>query len=167
MSYSTNTIRRAEQILGYGIGDFQGVREYPVIDGVIYTDLFEGDLNVELPFEYKLAFNGKVGHTSYYNEIIVKSNCQSTVEVDAVWGSCEFNKEIEALLDWLEANPVTDSLDNAGTKSIRIKDTAETFNTGEEQNQTIYDLLNSGYGYYIRKPLIISFGDNKDAAGYF
>ena len=167
MSYSTNTIRRAEQILGYGIGEFQGAREYPVIDGVIYTDLFEGDLNVELPFEYKLAFNGKVGHTSYYNEIIVKSKCKSTVEVDAVWGSCEFNKEIEPLLDWLEANPVTDSLDNAGTKSIRIKDTAETFNTGEEQTQTVNDLLNSGYGYYIRKPLIISFGENKDAAGYF
>lgn len=167
MSYSTNTIRRAEQILGYGIGDFQGVREYPVIDGVIYTDLFEGDLNVELPFEYKLAFNGKVGHTAYYNEIIVKSQCKSTVEVDAVWGSCEFDKEIKSLLDWLEANPVTDSLDNAGTKSIRIKDTAETFSTGEEQTQTVNDLLNSGYGYYIRKPLIISFGENKDAAGYF
>lgn len=167
MAYSPSTIRRAEQILGYGIGTGTGVREYPVIDGVIYTDLFEGDLNVELPFEYKRAFNGKVGHTTYYNEIIVKSNCESTVEVDAVWGSCEFDKEIKSLLDWLEANPVTDSLDNAGTKSIRIKDTAETFNTGEEQNQTIYDLLNSGYGYYIRNPLIISFGDNKDAAGYF
>ena len=161
-----STIRRAEQILGYGIGTGTGAREYPVIDGVIYTDLFEGDLNVELPFEYRLAFNGKVG-PSYYNEIIVKSNCKSTVEVDADWGSCEFDKEIKSLLDWLEANPVTDSLDNAGTKSVRIKDTAETFSTGEEQNQTIYDLLNSGYGYYIRKPLIISFGDNKDAAGYF
>ena len=169
MSYSINTIRRAEQILGYGIGTGTGARarEYPVIDGVIYTDLFEGDLNVELPFEYKLAFNGKVGHTSYYNEIIVKSKCKSTVEVDAVWGSCEFEKEIEPLLDWLEANPVTDSLDNAGTKSIRIKDTAETFSTGEEQTQTVNDLLNSGYGYYIRRPLIISFGENKDAAGYF
>lgn len=167
MSHSINTIRRAEQILGYGIGTGTGMREYPVIDGVIYTDLFDGDLNVKLPFEYKLAFNGKVGHTAYYNEIIVKGRCKNTVEVDAVWGSCEFNKEIESLLDWLEENPVSDSLDNAGTKSIRIKDTAETFNTGEEQTQTVNDLLNSGYGYYIRKPLIISFGDNKDAAGYF
>ena len=167
MAYSSSTIRRAEQILGYGIGTGTGAREYPVIDGVIYTDLFEGDLETELPFEYKLAFNGKVGHTSYYNEIIVKSKCKNTVEVDAVWGSCEFDKEIEPLLDWLEANPVTDSLDNAGTKSIRIKDTAETFSTGEEQSQTVNDLLNSGYGYYIRKPLIISFGENKDAAGYF
>lgn len=167
MAYSSSTIRRAEQILGYGIGDFQGVREYPVIDGVIYTDLFEGDLNVELPFEYKLAFNGKIGHTAYHNEIIVKSKCKSSVEVDAVWGSCEFNKEIEPLLDWLKSNPVTDSLDNAGTKSIRIKDTAETFSTGEEQTQAVNDLLNSGYGYYIRKPLIISFGENNDAARYF
>lgn len=167
MAYSPSTIRRAEQILGYGIGTGTGAREYPVIDGVIYTDLFEGDLNVELPFEYRLAFNGKVGHTSYSNEIIVKSKCKQTVEVDADWGSTAFNTEIKSLLDWLEDNPVTDSLDNAGTKSIRIKDTAETFNTGEEQNQTTYDLLNSGYGYYIRKPLIISFGDNKDAAGYF
>ena len=95
MSHSINTIRRAEQILGYGIGTGTGAREYPVIDGVIYTDLFEGDLNVELPFEYRLAFNGKVGHTTYYNEIIVKSKCKSTVEVDAVWGSCEFDKEIK------------------------------------------------------------------------
>ena len=167
MSHSINTIRRAEQILGYGIGTGTGAREYQVIDGVIYTDLFEGDLETELPFEYKLAFNGKVGHTSYYNEIIVKSKCKSTVEVDAVWGSCEFDKEIKELLDWLEDNHVTDSLDNAGTKSIRIKDTAETFSTGEEQTQTINDLLNNSYGYYIRKPLIISFGENKDAAGYF
>ena len=164
---STNTIRRAEQILGYGISTGTGAREYPVIDGVVYTDLFEGDLNVELPFEYRLAFNGKVGHTSYYNEIIPTSKCQSTVEVDAVWGSCEFDKEIKSLLDWLEANPVTDSLDNAGTKSIRIKDTSETFSTGEEQTQTVNDLINNSYGYYIRKPLIISFGENKDAAGYF
>jgi hypothetical protein len=98
MNHNINTIRRAEQILGYGIGDFQGVREYPVIDGVIYTDLFEGDLNVELPFEYRLAFNGKVGHTAYYNEIIVKSKCKNTVEVDAVWGSCEFNNEIKSIV---------------------------------------------------------------------
>ena len=167
MAYSTNTIRRAEQILGYGIGTGTGVREYPVIDGVIYTDLFEGDLNVELPFEYRLAFNGKVGHTSYYNEIIVKSKCKNTVEVDAVWGSCDFDKEIKSLLDWLEANPITDSLDNAGTKSIRIKDTAETFSTGEEQIQTLNNLINNSYGYYIRKPLIVSFGENKDAARYF
>ena len=167
MSYSTNTIRQAEQILGYGIGTGTGVREYPVIDGVIYTDLFEGDLNVELPFEYRLAFNGKVGHTSYYNEIIVNSKCQKSVKVDAIWGSTSFNTEIKSLLDWLEANPVTDSLDNAGTKSIRIKDTAETFSTGEEQIQTLNNLINNSYGYYIRKPLIISFGENKDAARYF
>ena len=167
MAYSTNTIRRAEQILGYGIGTGTGGREYPVIDGVIYTDLFEGDLNVELPFKYKLAFNGKVGHTSYYNEIIVNSKCQKSVKVDAIWGSTSFNNEIKSLLDWLEANPVTDSLDNAGTKSIRIKDTAETFSTGEEQIQTLNNLINNSYGYYIRKPLIISFGENKDAARYF
>jgi len=86
MSYNINTIRRAERVLGYGIGTGAGVREYPVIDGAIHTDLFEGDLNVELPFEYKLAFNGKVGHTSYYNEIIVTSKCQSTVVVDATGG---------------------------------------------------------------------------------
>ena len=167
MAYSTNTIRRAEQILGYGIGTGTGVREYPVIDGVIYTDLFEGDLNVELPFEYRLAFNGKVGHTSYYNEIIVNSKCQKSVKVDAIWGSTSFNNEIKSLLDWLEANPITDSLDNAGTKSIRIKDTAETFSTGEEQIQTLNNLINNSYGYYIRKPLIVSFRENKDAARYF
>ena len=128
MNHSTNTIRRAEQILGYGIGTGTGVREYPVIDGVIYTDLFEGDLNVELPFEYKLAFNGKMGHTSYYNEIIVKSRCKSTVEVDAIWGSCEFDKEIKSLLDWLEAKGIVDtgysfhihSMNPVGVQNMRV-----------------------------------------------
>lgn len=48
MSHSKNTIRRAEQILGYGIGERQGKREYPVIDGVIYTDLFEGDFRASV-----------------------------------------------------------------------------------------------------------------------
>lgn len=167
MSYSPITIRRAEQILGYGIGTGTGAREYPVIDGVVYTDLFEGAATVEGLSDVVTGFNGKKHGTTYRNELYITSKCPKTVKVTAAWGSTAFNTEIEGLLDWLEDNPATDSLDNAGTKSIRIKDTAETFSTGEEQTQTVNDLLNSGYGYYIRKPLIISFGENKDAAGYF
>ena len=167
MAYSPSTIRRAEQILGYGIGTGTGAREYPVIDGVVYTDLFEGAATVEGLTDVATGFNGKKYGTTYKNELYITSKCPKTVKVTATWGSNAFNTELEGFLDWLEANPVTDSLDNAGTKSIRIKDTAETFSTGEEQTQTVNDLLNSGYGYYIRKPLIISFGENKDAAGYF
>lgn len=165
MSHSINTIRRAEQILGYGIGDKQGVREYPVIDGVIYTDLFEGD--IELPFKFKLAFNGVQGRTDYYNEIIPTSKCHRSVEVDAVWGSCEFNKEIESLLDWLEDNPSVDSLDSVATKRLQIKDYSETFATAEEQKESSDTILMQGFGFYIRKPLIISFGEQPDAARYF
>ena len=159
------TIRRLEQILGYGFSTTVGVREYPVIDGVIYTDVFEN--KPVLPFKHKLAFNGNVNALDYYNEIIVLDKCARTVEIDADWGSSKFDSEIKDLADWLEANPSTDSLDNVGTKSIRIKDTSETFATGEELSDNLSRLLEQGYGYYIRRPLIISFGEQSDAARYF
>lgn len=165
MSHSKNTIRRAEQILGYGIGNKQGKREYPVIDGVIYTDLFEGE--IELPFKFRLAFNGVQGRTDYYNEIIPTTKCRKSVIVEANWGSTEFNEEIADLLDWLEGNPSLDGIDSVGTRSLRIKDTSETFATAQEQKEGIDSILNSGFGFYIRRPLIISFGEQPDAARYF
>lgn len=167
MSYSKNTIRRAEQILGYGISDGTGTRTFTVIDGIIYTDLFEGVPTIDGLDDYRVTFNGHA-NADYSNQIHVYCRDGQEVDITANWGSNVFNTEIEELLDWLEANPITDSLDNAGTKSIRIKDTAETFNTGEEQTQTVNDLLNSGYGYYIRRPLIIGISSEKsDAARYF
>lgn len=166
MAHTISTIRRAEQILGYGIGTCEGEREYPVIDGVVYTDLFEGDATVD-GVTFTQAFNGVKNRTEYFNEIIPVRTHQKTVKVTAEWGSTEFMTDIKELLDWLEDNPSTDALDSAGTKSLRIKDYSETFGTAQEQTEDINTVLERGFGFYIRKPLIISFGEQPNAARYF
>lgn len=166
MAYSNATIRRAEQILGYGIKAGTGEREYPVIDGVVYTDLFSGTATVD-GVTFTPAFNGKKYGTTYYNELHVNSNCNRTVKVTAAWGSTTFETELKDLLDWIEENPAVDSLDSAGAKSLRIKDYAETFGTASEQTQDLTDVIDRGWGFYVRKPLIISVGETSNAAGYF
>ena len=167
MAYSNATIRRAEQILGYGIKAGTGEREYPVIDGVVYTDLFEGSVTVEGLTSVSTGFNGKKYGTNYKNELYVDGKCHKTVKVTATWGSTAFETELKDLLDWIEDNPAVDSLDSAGAKSLRIKDYAETFGTASEQTQDLTDLIDRGWGFYVRKPLIISVGETGNAAGYF
>ena len=154
MSYSKSTIRRAEQILGYGITDIGGVREFTVIDGVINTDLFEGDPTITGITDFKKAFNGRVGGTTYFNQIILTNSCKGTVEIDAIWGSCDFNDDISGLLEWLEENPATDSLDTAGVKSLKIEDFSQTSGTAEETQADINTILHNGYGFYVRRPVI-------------
>lgn len=166
MAYSNATIRRAEQILGYGIKSGTGEREYPVIDGVVYTDVFEGTATVD-GVTFTPAFNGKRYGVEYYNELHVSGNCKRTVKVTAAWGSTKLMTELEDLLDWIEANPAVDGFDSAGSKSLRIKDYAETFGTAEEQTADLYEIIDRGWGYYVRKPLIISVGETGNAAGYF
>ena len=96
------------------------------------------------PYDYKLSNFGQV-FTDYllgrltaylkggYNFVDVRDVADGIISA-AIKGKDKegyilsgHSIKIKELLDWLEANPVTDSLDNAGTKSIRIKDTAETF----------------------------------------
>lgn len=165
MAHTAITIRRAEQILGYGFETGTGTRTYQVIDGVIYTDLFTGD--PVLPFTYTKAFNGITGRTTYFNEIIPTSTCEKTVDVTASWGSNEFTAEIDPFLVLLDDNPPTDSLSNAGTKSIKTEDYSETFATGKEQIDNLNVILHEGYGWYIRRPLIVSFGNNQSATHIF
>lgn len=156
MGYSGNTIRRAQQILGYGFNETNGPREYAVIDGIIYTDVFEGDPTIEGITSYKKAFNGRVGGTTYFNQIILTSKCKTRyMSVDASWGSCDFNEDIKGLLDWLEANPATTSLSEADVKSKKIEDFSVTKGTAEETSANVSVILNEGYGFYISRPLIL------------
>jgi hypothetical protein len=158
MAYSKSIIRRAEQILGYGITNIPGSRQYPVIDGVVYTDLFEGDVEIEnYSGSFKKAFNGQFNGLEYYNEIHLLSKCkQSNLELDLEWGNSCFFKEIKDLLDWLQDNPTSSSLDNASVESKKIEDFTVRFKNSEESQASIRDAINSVWGYYIRKPLIIS-----------
>lgn len=166
--YSNNVIRRAEQILGYGITTTAGERTYPIIDGVIYTDLFEGNA----PDGYTKALNGRVNGISYYNELIVnnyhRSTCPKTASLTLTWGSTAFMTDIDELLQWLEDNPAVDSLDNAGVKSKKIEDFSVSYGSDEDKQNDIASVLKSTYGFYIRKPLIISIApEQRDASRYF
>lgn len=167
--YTDDTLREASSILGYGI-NYEATtateREYPVIDGVVYTDVFTGTATVD-GVEFTPEFNGNKYDTAYYNELHIKGKCKSTVKVTAKWGSNTLIGDLTNLLDWLTNNQFGDRVDGAVTKSIRIKDTAESFATGDERNDSIDETIRRSFGYYIRRPMIISFGENKDAARYF
>lgn len=171
MTYSKSIIRRAEQILGYGITDVAGVREYPVVDGVIYTDLFDGDVDVEIPNytgSFKKAFNGKYNGLEYYNEIHLTGKCKTdTVELELNWGSKCFIKEIEDLLTWLQDNSAADILDNANVESKKNEDFNVRFKNSEESQASISDAINAGWGYYIRRPLIISVASEQRNDGRY
>lgn len=156
-----NVERRAEAILGYGISDKEGARVYRVLDGIIYTDLFEG----AVPTGYRRGFNGRQD-TDYFNELYVDKRLRGKVELDLAWGSKTFNLEIKGLLDWLALNAGLDT-SNAGVKSKRIEDFSITNGTAEEQQDDINVAISNEYGFYIRRPLIINVGEQRDAGRYF
>jgi hypothetical protein len=166
-----NTMRRIEQIVGYGISDTEGKRTFTPVDGILYVDLFEGDIPEELGVK---SFNGRKNGVTYFNQIELsknysKSYCkQGDVTLELNWGSNEYNEEIKGLADWLEENPAVDNLDDAGVKSKKIEDFSVTKGTAAETQADINIILHDGYGYYIRRPLIVGVSqENKDASRYF
>lgn len=165
-----NNTRRAEQILGYGINTTQDEaeeREYTCIDGVIYTDLFEGTPIVGNFGIFKPAFNGRTHNIDYFNEVILPSNYNGRVKITAKWGSDKFMSDIDGLLQWLDKDPTT-SLNNAGVSSKKIEDFTVSFRTADETQSGVETILNEGYGFYVRKPLIVTIGSEKpDAGRYF
>lgn len=170
MNHSTNTIRRAEQILGYGITEVPGPREYIVVDNVIYTDIFEGDITIPGITSFKTAFNGRVNGMSYFNEIILPPSHRrhKSVEIDAPWGSKQFNEDIEGLLAWLDENKPSDYLEDAGVSSKKIEDFNISFRDASEKQSDINTILHDGYGFYVRRPLIISVAsEQKHNERYF
>lgn len=158
MAYSNNVIRQAEGILGYGISDTAGERTYSVIDNVVYTDVFTGEVIIDgYTGTIKKAFNGHVNAIEYYNELILDdTTCLDEVAVTLTWGSDTFMQDIDGLLTWLDDNDQTDLLDNAGVSTKKIEDFSVTFRDADGATDDMMTALNRSYGYYIRKPLIIS-----------
>ena len=167
MSYSKSTIRRAEEILGYGFAIDFGSRSYDVIDGVAYVDLFDGtDVVVGGTRDYKFAFNGKKYGTKYYNEVHVGS-CAKSISITANWGVDCFEDDIKELLDWLAQNPVVDNLEGFGIKSKKIEDFSISVGSVEERNADKENALLEGFGYYIRRPVLFSVSGESNATRYF
>ena len=76
--------------------------------------------------------------------------------------------DIDGLLTWLEANPATNAMDNAGVRSKQVEDFRLTTGTAEERQQDLNAILKEGYGYYISRPLIVGVGsEQRDASRYF
>lgn len=168
MPYTNNTLRRAEQILGYGIAGTPTEateHEYAVVDGVAYVDLFSGTATVEGQTDFKAAFNGRVNGISYFNEVIFANNCKGTVKITAKWGSDTFMTDIAGLLDWLEENNPASSLDSAGVQRKAIEDFDVSYRTSEEKQNDLDIILHDGYGFYIRKPFILDVSKEQRDAG--
>lgn len=164
--YSGHVIKRAEQILGYGIGSVAGDRTYRVIDGIIYTDLFSGTPTLQgFSGTFKTRFNGKQG-TAYFNEIILDSKCKNEITITAAWGSNSFLSEINKLLAWIKDDDFVDNVENAGIQSKKIEDFSVTYKNEEEGG--VNTVIDSTWGYYIRKPLIVGISkEHKNDWRYF
>lgn len=156
MNYSVRTIRRASEILGYSFNNQSGVREYPVIDGTIYTDLFTGDVIIDgYSGTIKKSFNGKSNSTDYYNEITLDCSARhlKTVTLNLRWGSSCFCTEIKDLLDYLQSE--TFNTDDAGVSSKKIEDFSVSFKTADETTNDKTMIISENFSFYIRRPLIV------------
>lgn len=152
-----NTIRRAEKLLGYSISNQAGSRTYIVIDGILYTDLFEGTPVIEgYDGTFTTRFNGSQS-TTYKNEIILDTKkCKKEYEVTVSWGSDTFNTEINELLEWLNDSSFSDSMDEVGVKSKKIEDFSVSYRDAEEAQSSYFDAVRSAWSFYIRSIIIIS-----------
>lgn len=170
MAYPKSVIRRAEQILGYGITSIAGERTYPVSYGTVYTDLFTDSDDIVIhgyTGTIVKSFNGKRNGVEYYNQIELHKTKLKEVTLDLDWGNNCFNKEIDALLEWLDDNS-TGSLDDVGVSSKKIEDFSVSFRDASEKSADLNSSLVETFGFYIRRPLLIDVAkEQKDAARYF
>ena len=172
MAYPKSVIRRAEQILGYCITSVAGVRTYPVIDGIVYADLFSDSDPITIEGytgTIKKSFNGRSNGMEYYNQLDLGSSCHlKEVTLDLYWGSECFYTDIDGLLLWLQVNTPADSLDDAGVKSKKIEDFSVSYSTAAEKQDDINIILHDGFGFYVRRPLIIGVAQEQgDGSRYF
>lgn len=161
------TQRRLESVVGYGLSDTSGVRQFPVIDGVIYTDLFSGDATTVTVDGFEVTgvrFNGIQG-SEYNNEIRVKEQkCkdETLVDVDASWGDIEFEADAEGLIDYIGAN----GTGSAGIRSKKIEDFSVTVASGEETINDFWSFVNLNWGFLIRRPFIIDVAPERTRDDY-
>ena len=156
---------RTRQTIGYDWRPYPDTRTYPVIDGVVYVDVFMAEDNND----GKYSFNGD-RNADYYNQIVL-DDCDSklkTITLELEWGSSQFECDIKPMVDWYDANPASKLLSGAGVKSKKIEDYSVTKGTAEETIDDIQVSMVEAFGYFIRRPLIVSIaGDQKDAGRYF
>lgn len=156
MAYSIATLRRAEQILRYGIQDGNDARTYPVVDGIVYTDLFTGTPTVTgYSGTIVKRFNGVQG-SDYFNEIHVDDCHLKELTVTAVWGDDDFLEEIDKLLSWLDGDTFTDAADDSSVQSKKIEDFSVSFKDAEGTKKSLYEALMANWSFYIRNPIILS-----------
>ena len=158
----TNSEFRTMKTIGYDWRIDPAERTYPVIDGVAYVDVFTAEDNNG----GKYSFNGD-HNAEYYNQIVV-DDCNDTVTLTLDWGSNQFECDIKPMIDWYDANPASKLLSGAGVKSKKIEDYSVTKGTAEETIADIQTSMIEAFGYFIRRPLIVSIaGDQRDAGRYF
>lgn len=170
MSYSNSTIKRAEQILGYGLSDDAGKRYFTVIGNKIYTDVYTSTATVpNYSGTVREAFNGD-RNSDYYNEIILDDDCLDgqEVELNLTWGSSTLKSELDSLLAWIDDDDPTDALDNSDIKSKKIEDFSVSLTDSDESIKRKDNALLSGYSYYIRRPFILNISaEHTDDYRYF
>lgn len=158
------TRRRLESIVGYGLSDTSGTREFPVIDGVIYTDLFTDTPTVE-GFEVTgVRFNGEQG-SEYNNEIRVteqKYLDETLVTVTASWGSEDFEVDAQGLIDYIDSN----GSGEAGVRSKKIEDFSVTVASGQETINDFWSYVNLNWGFLIRRAMIIDVAPERTKDDY-
>jgi hypothetical protein len=165
MSYTNETIRRAERILGYGITCKNGSRTYRVIDGTVYADVFEDDEPTLSGYTgaYVLSFNGQRNGVEYYNQIELTDRClPKEVTIDTEWGSDCLNKDLKSLLDWLEANPGADNFDDLGVSSKKVEDFSVNLKSGDDTKSDMKSVIANGWSWYVRSPLIIGVSPERN-----
>ena len=156
MAYSVATLRRAEQMLHYGIQDGTDERTYPVVDGVIYTDAFTGTPTIDgYTGTITKRFNGAQGAT-YFNEIYVTGCHLSELSVTATWGSETLRTELDALLAWIDDDDFADTADDADVQSKKIEDFSVTKKDAAATKKGLYEALMGSFSFYIRNPIIVS-----------
>lgn len=166
--YSAQTIHSVEQMLGYGITSCQCVKTFRAIDGVIYTDLFEGDVVIpSYSGKIKKAFNGRSNGTCYYNQIILEGPLNGDIELDLRWGSDAFYDEIDGLLELVQNNQAVQA-DDIGIAAKKIEDFSVSYRSGADKSADTKQIIVNGWSYYIRTPVLIGISrDNRHDYRYF
>jgi len=145
----------------------EGTRQFPLIDGVIYADLFTGDVDsitIE-GFEITgLRFNGMQG-MEYNNEILVKEkHCkdETLVDVEATWGNVEFETDAQDLIDYIASGATGE----VGVRNKKIEDFSVTVASGAESVIDFWSYVNLNWGFLIRRPLIIDVAPERTRDDY-
>lgn len=164
MTYSNNVIHRVEQILGYGLSNTAGARTYTVIGSIIYADVYTGNPTIQgYSGKIRKSFNYNANGVSFFNELMLEDDSMDgkQVEVTATWGSPDLLSELDELLAWLKDTDPTNKMDDAGISTKQIEDFHVVTRNGSLTSEGYKKALIDGFGFYIRKPLIVNISSEQ------